>query len=208
MIYIFDMDGTLIDSMSTFGGAITKFLDELGIDYPDDLIRTVTPLGFAGTVKYLKESFGLALTDGEILNALGSNMLDGYLHTIPAKGGVRDKLEKLKAEGHTLAVLTASPHVTLDPCLKRLGIDGLFTKIWSSDDFGKQKTDPSIYLDAVKALGGEAGGAIFVDDNVEAVKAAKKAGLTAYGIYDKSGEAFIHEMKEVADRYLYNFSEI
>ena len=62
MIYIFDMDGTLIDSMPTFGGAIMKFLDEQGVFYPDDLIRTVTPLGFAGTVKYLKDSFALDLS--------------------------------------------------------------------------------------------------------------------------------------------------
>ena len=208
MVYLFDMDGTLIDSMPTFGGAILNFLDDVGANYPDDVIKIVTPLGFAGTVKYFKEELKLTFTDEYILSALGNNMLDGYLNSIPAKPGVEDKLTELKNAGHVLAVLTASPHLTLDPCLKRLGLDKLFAKIWSSDDFGKTKADPSIYLDALNELGARPEECIFLDDNVGAVKAAKAAGLHAYGIYDESSSEFIEEMKSVAEKYIYGFSEL
>lgn len=208
MVYIFDMDGTLIDSMPTFAGAIIKFLDSIGAKYPSDVIRTVTPLGIRGTVKYIKEELSVELSENEIASALGDGMLAGYLYTIPAKDGVREKLKKLKDEGNTLAVLTASPHLTLDPCLKRLGLDVYFTKIWSSDDFGKSKNDPSIYLDALRLFNAKPEECIFLDDNIEAVRAAKAAGLHAYGIYDESAKDFTEEMRKVAERYITSFSEL
>ena len=208
MVYLFDMDGTLIDSMPTFSGAIIKFLDEVGASYPEDVIKTVTPLGFAGTVKYFREKLKLELTDEFIMKSLGENMLAGYLYTIPSKPFVKEKLTELKAAGHTLAVLTASPHLTLDPCLARLGLDKLFDAIWSSDDFGKSKSDPSIYLDALDRLGVAPSECIFVDDNVGAVKAAKAAGLHSYGIYDPSSEEYKEEMRKEAEKYIMDFSEL
>lgn len=208
MLYLFDMDGTLIDSMPTFGAAIIKFLDDTGASYPDDIIKTVTPLGFAGTVRYFKEELKLDLADELILSSLGNNMLDGYFNTIPAKPFVKEKLTELKAAGHTLAVLTASPHLTLDPCLKRLGLDKLFDAIWSSDDFCKTKTDPTIYLDAAERLGIDVGDCIFVDDNIGAVMAAKEAGLHSYGVFDLSSREYAEEMRKVAEKYIMDFSEL
>ena len=73
-------------------------------------------------------------------------MLDAYFHTIPPKQNVPEVLKALKAKGVSLNVLTASPHITLDACLKRLGLWELFDNIWSCGaDFGTTKTNPDIY---------------------------------------------------------------
>ncbi len=209
MTYIFDMDGTLIDSMPVFSKAIASFLDDIGVAYPDDLIKTVTPLGSRGTASYFIESLGVkGFTEEDIIASLGERMKKEYVESIPAKLYVKEKLCELKKAGHSLAVLTASPHLTLDPCLKRLGLYHLFKFVWSCDDFGKTKSDPRIYREAAYMLGTSPSGIIFVDDNIEAVKTAKAAGLHAYGVYDASSMEYEEEFRRVAERYIMNFSEL
>ena len=105
-------------------------------------------------------------------------------------------------------MLTASPHTTLDACLARLGIDTLFTNIWSCDDFGTTKADPNIYVEAAKRIGKDVSEIIFIDDNINADKTAKSAGMRVYGIYDESSADYVDEMKEVCEKYIYDFSEL
>lgn len=207
MKFIFDMDGTLIDSMDAYGGAMVRFLDDNKIEYPSDIVKIITPLGFKGSAEYFK-TLGAKKTINEMLTDFTEYMIEPYTKTIPEKEGVTETLLRLKKEGHSLNVLTASPHVTLDPCLKRLGLYDLFENVWSCDDFYMTKSEPEIYVEAAKRLGTTVSECIFIDDNVNAVKTAKKAGMHAWGIYDKSSADYIDEMKEISERYIYSFTEI
>ncbi len=207
MHYIFDMDGTLIDSMPSFGGAIIKFLNENKIKYPDDIIKTVTPLGFDGAAKYFIE-LGSEKTVEEIKKELGDNMIDAYTNTIPAKPHVEEALKKLVTEGHSISVLTASPHLTVDPCLKRLEIFDLFEYVWSCDDFGTSKADVNIYHEAAKRLNTSVSECVFLDDNLNAITVAKSSGMHVIGVYDPSSESYTKEMKETAEKYIYSFEEL
>ena len=131
-----------------------------------------------------------------------------YEKVIPAKEGVIDTLRELRKRGASLNILTASPHMMLDPCLLRLGIYDLFDNVWSSDDFGTTKSDPEIYKMAAARLGTEIENVIFVDDNVNAVRTARTAGTLAYGVFDESSADSVEEMKEVSLRYLERFEEL
>ena len=207
MYYIFDMDGTLIDSMDAFGGAMIKFLEDNNIEYPSDIVKIITPLGFKGSAEYFL-TLGSKKSVPEMLEDFKNYMIEPYTKTIPEKEGVTETLLRLKKEGHSLNVLTASPHVTLDPCLKRLGLYELFENVWSCDDFGIPKSNPEIYIEAAKRLGTDVTNCIFIDDNVNAVKTAKAAGMHSWGIFDKSSEDYVDEMKEISERYIYSFTEI
>lgn len=207
MYYIFDMDGTLIDSMDAFGGAMIKFLEDNNIEYPSDIVKIITPLGFKGSAEYFL-TLGSKKSVPEMLEDFKNYMIDPYTKTIPEKEGVTETLLRLKKEGHSLNVLTASPHVTLDPCLKRLGLYELFENVWSCDDFGIPKSNPEIYIEAAKRLGADVTNCIFIDDNVNAVKTAKAAGMHSWGIFDKSSADYVDEMKEISEKYIYTFSEI
>ena len=207
MYYIFDMDGTLIDSMDAFGGAMIKFLEDNNIEYPSDIVKIITPLGFKGSAEYFL-TLGSKKSVPEMLEDFKNYMIQPYTKTIPEKEGVTETLLRLKKEGHSLNVLTASPHVTLDPCLKRLGLYELFENVWSCDDFGIPKSNPEIYIEAAKRLGADVTNCIFIDDNVNAVKTAKAAGMHSWGIFDKSSEDYVDEMKEISEKYIYTFSEI
>ena len=205
--YLFDFDGTLVDSMPNYASVMLRILDEYKIKYEDNIIKTITPLGGKGTCEYFIK-LGVNDTVENILNKMNSYGLAGYETVIPLKGGVRETLLKLKARGDSLNVLTASPHLCLDVCLKRLGVYDLFDNVWSCDDFNTSKSNPEIYKMAAKCLNLTVNDVIFVDDNVNAVKTAKTAGMIAYGIYDKSSDDYIDEMKEVSDKYLFNFKDL
>lgn len=207
LTYLFDFDGTLVDSMPTFANTMLKILDKNQISYPDDIIKIITPLGYEGTAKYFKDTLGLDMDIGDMLALMNEYALPDYRDVIVLKDGVFKYLTMLKNNGCSLNILTASPHKMLDPCLKRNGVLDLFDNIWSSDDFGMKKSEERIYLAAAERLGKHISDIVFFDDNIGAVKTAKSAGAYAVGVYDKSGEDFRAELTAVADEYITSFAK-
>lgn len=207
MTYIFDFDGTLVDSMPVFSAKMEEIFRENNLPIPDDFVKIITPLGYTGTAKYARE-LGMALTVEEFIACANEKMVPEYHFHIPAKPFVKDKLLQLKAKGHSLNVLTASPHSVLDVCLQRVGLYALFDEIWSCDDFATTKTDPQIYVRAAAKLGKRVEECMFVDDNIGAVSTAKQAGMIAVGIYDDSSRDMVEEMTAASDIYIYDFSEL
>lgn len=193
--------------MPTYVSAMLKILDDSGIKYNDDIIKIITPLGVLGTAKYFIE-LGISRPIEDIVNDMKNYMLYEYEHNIPAKSNVIEVLRELKSRGASLNVLTASPHITLDACLKRLGIFDLFDNIWSCDDFGTTKSDPQIYKMAAERIGEKVEDILFLDDNLNADMTAKAAGMKVCGVYDKSSEEYAEEIKAAMDFYIYDFSEL
>ena len=206
--YLFDFDGTLVDSMPTYGSMMLQILAEEGVSYPADILKIVTPLGYALTAKYYIEHLGAKSSQEALVAKMNAMALDAYSNRIEAKANVPEVLLELKRRGCSLNVLTASPHVMLDPCLKRLGIFELFDHVWSCEDFGTGKSDPKIYHAAAEKIGKPVGEIIFLDDNLNADKTAKSAGMVVYGVYDDSSKESMDEMKAITDRYIYDFKEL
>ena len=206
--YLFDFDGTLVDSMPTFCSCMLRILDENHIAYPADITKTITPLGLNGTATYFIDVMGVKMDKIDLMKLMGAYLMDAYLHTIPAKEFVIEALKELKSRGASLNVLTASPHMTLDPCMKRLGMWELFDNVWSCDDFHTTKADPGIYTQVAEKLGAAVEQILFLDDNLNADLTAKKAGMPVCGVYDDSSKEYVEQMKQANDYYIYNFKEL
>lgn len=206
--YIFDFDGTLVDSMSYVAMGVKQFLVSRGVDYPENIMEIVTPLGYPGSAAYYNEHFGLSTTGEEYLEYV-QNVIDPfYRNEIPLKSGVYEYLKALKARGATLAVLTASPLRFVKPCFERLGVLDLFDHVWSCDDFGLTKSNPEIYRKAAERMELAPSDIAFFDDSFHSIAAAKAAGLYTVGIYDEVARAFVEQMKETADIYMEDFRKI
>ena len=205
--YLFDFDGTLVDSMPVFGGLMLKILNEHGIKYGDDVLKTITPLGYVATAKYFI-SMGLNKTEEELVALMKEYAVYEYTNTVPAKNNVEKVLKELKSRGDSLNILTASPHDLLDPCLKRLGLYELFDNVWSCEDFQTTKSDPEIYRRAAEKIGVPVNEMIFLDDNYNADKTAKEAGAIVYGVFDQTSAEYSQEIRAVTDKYVTNFIEL
>ena len=205
--YLFDFDGTLVDSMDTYAGVMLSILDKNGIKYEKDIVKVITPLGYLGTANHFI-GMGVKASVLQLVCEMKSGMVYEYTHNVGEKPNVISTLKALKEKGDSLNILTASPHEVLDPCLKRLGIFELFDNVWSCDDFETTKANPEIYKMAAEKMGVSVSDAIFLDDNYNAVKTARDAGMRVFGVYDKSSEEYTEEMKSISERYISDFAEL
>lgn len=204
---IFDLDGTLVDSMSGWASKIISILNEYNVTYPNDIVKILTPLGERAVSEYLV-NLGVKMTSEQIMRVMSEYSVKQYTKYIPAKEGVIDALKRLKKEGYSLNVLTASSHSLLDVCLKRLNIFQIFDNVWSCDDFKLPKSDVNIYYEVAKRLNTITENCVFFDDNLLAVSMAKKSGMKVVGVYDESSQEFTDQIKKTCDKYVYKMSEI
>jgi len=205
--YLFDFDGTLVDSMPVYASMMLGILREHGVAHDESVIKITTPLGYRGAAKHFI-SMGLKRDEDELVALMLERAVYAYSTQVEAKPFVLSALRALRGRGDSLSVLTASPHTMLDPCLKRLGVFDLFDHVWSCEDFGTTKSDPQIYVKAAQRIGRPVEDIWFLDDNPGADKAAKQAGMRVCGVYDDSSAEYTDEMKRIADAYIEDFSQI
>ncbi len=207
-IYIFDLDGTLIDSMPVDVGIVLGFLKENGVPCPEDLVKRLTPLGYKGSAEYIARHTGGKFDANNVYDFFQEKTLLAYGESIPLKANVAETLRALSAHGARLNVLTASPKKLTDLCLKRLGVYEYFENVWSIDDFGMTKAQTEIYEEAAKRLNAAPSDCIMADDNLLVIKTARAVGMRTIGVYDASADADWQEMQSSADFCVRSFEEI
>ena len=207
-IHVFDFDGTLVDSMGYFSQGMLDVVKALGVDYPEDVINIITPLGYQKTAEYFQNVLGAKEPLETIYRMMAESLVYQYTYNVKTKPYVKEYLQKLKNEGCRLFVLTASPHLVLDVCVERNGIAPLFETLWSTDDFGLNKAGTELFYKLAERIGCAPGDIAFYDDNVTAVKNSHKAGLEAVAVYDPSNDAFIDEIKLSCDKYVKSYSDL
>ena len=207
-IYVFDLDGTLVDSMPYFTKGILSIADDAGIKYGDELIRILTPLGYVGGAEYYVRELGVKDTVENIVKTIGDRLVYQYSNNVILKAGVREYLNKLKSEGARLFVLTASPHLVTDVCLKRNGVYDLFEKVWSVEDFELTKSDTRLFYKVAEAIGCENSEINYFDDSLVALCNAKLSDYVTYGVYDAQTEEEVAKMKAEYDYYVGSFEDI
>ena len=207
-IWLFDLDGTLIDSMPTGVDIVLQFLRDHGVSYPDNFIEIITPLGYKGISKYYAEKMGIPMTADEIFAAFQQKTLQAYGEIIPLKKGAKETLEALKTKGDRLFVLTASPNALIELSLKRLGVFDLFEETWSVEQFSWTKANKELFYEIAKRLGVSTSDCIMVDDNYNVLKVAKSAGMQTVGVYDEYSKATQTELRAAADVYVTELSQL
>jgi thiamine-phosphate pyrophosphorylase len=197
--YVFDLDGTLLDSMPPAVKIVLDYLDEHGVAYEPSIVKILTPLGFRGISIYYATELGIPRTPDEIYAAFSERLSKAYANEMPLKSGVIEALKGLKTQGARLCVLTASPHEFTDICLKNRGIYELFDYVWTAEDFGTLKSDVRIYWDVAKRLGTDVSACAMVDDSLRVLKTAKSAGMRTIGVYEPFSDDEWAEIEKTAD---------
>lgn len=202
---IFDMDGTLLDSMHIWDTAAAAFLAMRGIVPKEfDLFRKQ---GYNGGINYMIKTYELDLTFDEVLEGLQKILWFYYSEIAPIKPGVKEFLQTLKAGGARLAVATATERYLVEAALKRNGILKYFDCIFTTIEVGKNKFEPDVFNLAAEALGAE--GEVFVfEDALYAIRTAKNAGYKVVAIEDYSANDDREEIKALADFYAEDYDRV
>ncbi len=197
-----DMDGTLIDSMPYWNRLSPDYLNSKGIEGDfDELMARIKTMTMPEACALLKREFSLQEDPEEIRQQLGNVMREHYEKDIPLKKGVRESLEKMRANGATLCIVsaTASPLVRL--CLERLGIWNLFSFALSCEEIGCGKDRPDAFLEAARRMGSCPEETAVYEDAGLAIRTAKDAGFYTVGVYDRYCENW-EEIVRTADEVI------
>lgn len=205
---IFDLDGTLIDSMGMWYKIDEEYLDSFGIKAPNNLQQEVTHLTLTETAQYFIDHFDIKDDINSIINKWHDMANFHYANTIKLKEGVLDYLKLLKENNIKIALATSSSVQLLETSLKSNGIYEYFDAISTSDEVKKSKENPDIYLLSAKKLGVAPNECLVFEDIPQAIKGAKLAGMTVYAVHDKSSDDAKEELMKLSDKYIYSFNEL
>ena len=205
---IFVMDGTLIDSNGIWRDVDTAFLAKRGLPYTREYYEGVAHTVFPKAAIFTKEYCHLSESTDEIMAEWMEMAGDLYTTSVPVKPGVVAYLEKCKADGERMAVLTSSVPAHCHAALEHLGLKPYFEHIYFAQELGMDKSDPAIFAKATELLGVTPQECIFFDDSVKSCRSAKASGMTVIGVYDPFFEGTKDEMPLVCDRFIRDFGEM
>lgn len=205
---IFDLDGTLIDSMGVWSEIDARFLGSRGFALTPDYTAAVGVMSFREGAEYTIRRYGLSETPEELVAEWTAMVEDEYAHRIGLKPFVRDYLASLAGRGVALAVATASPPELYEPVLKRNGVYGLFRAFATVGEVKHGKGSPDVYLLAAERLGARPGDCVVFEDILRGVRSAKAAGMTAVGVYDSCDDAEREQIRAEADLYIEDFGRL
>ena len=206
---IFDLDGTLIDSMPVWRGTGSGFLENHNFPVPENLIEVVKKQTIWQTAEWFRTELGVPMEAKDIVDEIVKSVVEAYRHTIPLKDGAKEYLEKTKAKNVQMCILTASEADYILPALDRLDIRKYFSHVLTCTELGKFKDDGAAYLAAMELMGGAMEETIVFEDAYYAVKGAKSVGFTVYAVLDEVvREDDIDKIIATADRTFHSYNEL
>ena len=203
---IFDLDGTLLDSMFIWDTIGEEYLRSLGKEPHEDLKETFMTLTLEEAAEYYREHYGVTLSVKEIVDGINAMVEQTYRTKVTLKPGISEYLAWLKENGVRMCVATVTDRYLVEETLERLGVRHYFSEIFTCAEVGFGKDKPIIYQKALEHLGTEKSDTYVFEDLPFALNTAKTDGFPTVGIYDRH-EAHQDELKELADYYVLDFTD-
>lgn len=205
---IFDLDGTLVDSMWIWDKVDTEYFNMKGLTIPKNLKDEINHLSFEQTAYYFKNKFNISDSIEDILSTWYKMAYNHYSNDISLKNGALNFLNFLKSNNIKIALATSNSKELLTAALNCVGVYDYFDIITTTSEVENGKNSPDIYLLTSKKLGVLPEECVVFEDILEAVKGAKLANMTVFAIYDKYAEYQKEALIATADEYVLDFNDI
>jgi HAD superfamily hydrolase (TIGR01509 family) len=200
---IFDMDGTLVDSMIYWEKLAAEFLERKGVrTVSPDILERIKPMTMTESAALFIQEYGLPGTAESVAAEMNAMMDDHYRKDIPLKSGVQEYLETLHRKGVTMCVASATAEELMDACLSRLGVAQYFSFLLSCETVGVGKNQPDVYWEAAKRLGAELAEIAVYEDALYAAETAKQAGFYTIAVQDDSNRPHWNTLIALADEVI------
>ena len=205
---IFDLDGTIIDSMGMWKDIDIEYLNRHRIDMPEDLQHSIEGRSFYETAVYFKERFKIEDSIDKIMDDWNKMAYEMYTTIVPLKPHIIDFLEMLKQNDYRIGIGTSNSLVLTEAILKSKGIDKYFHTICTGCNSGAGKPAPDIYLNAADKLNVKPVECIVFEDLVQGIQAGINAGMKTVAVQDDFSEYQIEEKLKIADYYIKDYSDV
>lgn len=204
---IFDLDGTLADSNTVWEKLDRIILEKYGISADDEFVERLASLTYQQAADSMRK-LGISISDEEFIEEINVLARIEYANNIPLKPYASELLHEMKGSGMKIVLATASPAELYEPLLRRNGIYDLFDGFITTDEVGKGKEQPDIYLKAAEIAGFPISKCVIFEDTLTAVRTASETKAYVCAVYDKYSEQDIDMIKALSDKYVYTFDKL
>ncbi len=198
---IFDVDGTLLDSMFIWDTIGEAYLRSIGYQPKENLNETFKNMSLHQAARYYQTEYGVTQSIDEIMDGVNAMLERYYRFEVPLKPGVAELLERLRQDGIKLCIATATDRHLVEAALDRCGVLSCFGEIFTCNEVGHGKDEPDIFEAALRFLGTEKSETVVFEDSLYAIRTAKETGFPVAAVYD-SHEKEQDKVRLLADIYL------
>ena len=204
---IFDVDGTLLDSMSIWDTIGADYLRSIGYIPRENLNEIFKNMSLLQAAEYYRNEYGVTLRVEEIMSGVNAMLEQFYQYEAPLKPGAAELLARLRQNRVKLCIATATDRYLVEAALERCGVLSCFGAIFTCNEVGHGKDEPDIFEEALRFLGTEKAETVVFDDALYAVRTAKEAGFPVAAVYD-SHEKAQDQIRMLADVYLEELTQL
>lgn len=205
---IFDLDGSLVDSMWMWDEIDREYLARFNIEVPGDLHEKIEGLSIIRTAEYFKMTFKISDSISRICHDWNEMAYDKYMHEVPMKPGAMDFIDCCSRHGIKLGIASSNSDILIRNVLTVHGILDRFMCIRSGMDVPNGKPEPDIYNEVASILKTKAENCLVFEDVVQGIIAGKRAGMTVVAVDDSFSDYQIEEKKRLSDYYIKSYDEI
>lgn len=206
---IFDMDGTLIDSMWIWPSIDEDFFKKYNLVEPENFHENIEGMSYTEVVHFFLEVFpALKRTPEQIMDEWTEMARDRYMNEAPLKAGVYEFILEMKRQGKKIGIATSNGRALVEDTLNALGVSGYFDVVRTACEAGKGKPAPDVYLLVAKELGVSPGHCLVFEDVPMGILAGKNAGMKVCAVDDAFSRIQEEKKKSLADYYIYDYDDI
>lgn len=202
---IFDLDGSLVDSMWMWREIDIEYLGRFGIPLPEDLQAQIEGMSFSETAVYFKEHFPIPDSIEKMKADWNQMAWDKYMNEVPLKPGIPDFLEECRRRGIRLGIATSNSRELVENVASVHKLHDYFSCIMTGCDVNKGKPAPDIYLAVAKELSAAPAQCLVFEDIVPGILAGKNAGMEVCAVEDAYSVPHREAKKALADYYIEDF---
>ena len=205
---LFDLDGTLVDSMWMWKEIDIEYLGRFGYTCPPDLQKIIEGMSFSETAEYFKSRFQIPDSIDEIKAAWIQMSIEKYRNEVPLKPGALRLLQYLERTGKKAGIATSNGRDMVDAVLESLQICPYFQVIATACEVAAGKPAPDIYLEVARRLQTDPSRCMVFEDVPAGILAGKRAGMRVCAVEDAFSTGMREEKMELADFYIDDYNEL
>lgn len=205
---IFDLDGTLLDSLGVWAEIDCLFLKKRGIPVPPDYQHAVKVMNFTEAAEYTAMRFSLNESPADLVAEWMEMIRSAYAHDVALTPFAAEYLSKLRAEGVKIAAATSGDPTLFLPALSRNGVKELFSAFVTTAEVGKGKRHPDVYLEAARRLQTPPSECAVFEDVLAAIKTARAAGFYTVAVREESSLHEEAELRAESDAFIVSYREL